>query len=276
MEEAAKPFRLGSLPGRQKLQTRAGGLEYVLSGTGPPNIVLLNGAGVTLEGWRALYPAIEKLGAVFAWNRFGLTGSDEPRLAQSGAVVVASLRELLGYAGLTPPYVLVGHSLGGLYANLFARLYLQEVEGVMFLESTHPRDREVLRSHETQLTRALTKVLALPQRLFKANLHSEIDSVDQLAQELESAGPFPPVPVTVVTGGASPPKWLMSPQALQARRAHQQELVRLSPCGEQVIAAKSGHFPQLTEPGLVVETLAQLLHRVQSKGAEGKAEVGEG
>jgi pimeloyl-ACP methyl ester carboxylesterase len=258
MQEAAKPFRLGYLPSRQKLQTRAGGLEYVVSGSGPSTIVLLNGAGVTLDGWRALYPAIEEIGTVFAWNRFGVKGSDSPRLAQTGAVVVASLREMLGYAGLKPPYVLVGHSLGGLYANLFARLYPQEAAAVLFLEATHPRDREVLQQHETQLTRALTKLFSLPQWLFKANLHSEIDSIAHTVAEIAAAGPFPAIPVAVLTGGASPPQWLMSPAALQARRAHQQDLARLSPKGEQVIAAKSGHFPQLTEPQLVLDVLRRL------------------
>ena len=63
---------------------------------------------------------------------------------ESGAVVIASLRELLRYAGLQPPYVLVGHSIGGLYANLFARLYPAEVAGVLFVEATHPRDQEML------------------------------------------------------------------------------------------------------------------------------------
>lgn len=258
MQEAAKPFRLGILPSRQKLQTRAGALEYVVSGAGPSSIVLLNGAGVTLEGWRALYPGIERLGTVFAWNRFGVKGSDAPRLAQTGAVVVASLRELLAYAGLKPPFVLVGHSLGGLYANLFARLHPQETAGVLFLEATHPRDREVLQQHETQLTRALTKLFSLPQWLFKANLHSEIDAIAHTVAEIAAAGPFPAIPVAVVTGGTTPPKWLMSPAALQARRAHQQELARLSPQGEQVIAAKSGHFPQLTEPQLVLDVLRRL------------------
>lgn len=258
MQESAKPFRLGNLPMRQKLQTRAGALEYVVSGAGPATIVLLNGAGVTLEGWRALYPGIERLGAVFAWNRFGVKGSDAPRLAQTGAVVVASLRELLAYAGLKPPYVLVGHSLGGLYANLFTRLYPQEAAAVLFLEATHPRDREVLQQHETQLTRALTKVFSLPQWLFKANVHSEIDAMDHTVAEIAAAGPFPAIPVAVVTGGATPPKWLMSPAALQARRDHQRELAQLSPKGEQVIAPKSGHFPQLTEPQLVLDVLRRL------------------
>jgi pimeloyl-ACP methyl ester carboxylesterase len=51
----------------------------------------------------------------------------------------------------------------------------------------------------------------------------------------------------------------MSPAVVGARRANQQALARLSPLGEQVIAQKSGHFPQLTEPGLVLDVLADLL-----------------
>jgi pimeloyl-ACP methyl ester carboxylesterase len=263
----AKPFRLGALPERKKLQTRAGALEYVVSGAGPATIVLLNGAGVTLEGWRGLYPGIEQLGTVFAWNRFGVRGSDAPRLPQTGAVVIASLRELLAYAGLVPPYVLVAHSLGGLYANLFARLYPLEVAAVLFLEATHPRDQEVLKAHETHLMRALSKVLSLPQWLFRANLHSEIESVGQIVEEVGAAGPFPDIPVAVVTGGTSPPKWLMSPSALQARHAHQQDLARLSNHGEQLVAAHSGHFPQLSEPGLVLEVLRRLVERVTREKA---------
>lgn len=263
---AAAPFRLGPLPERRKLQTRSGVLEYVASGSGKPAIVLLNGAGVTLEGWRALYPMIEQAGTVFAWNRFGVKGSDAPRLRQTGAVVVASLRELLAYAGLQPPYVLVGHSLGGLYANLFARLYPSEVAGVLFLEATHPRDQEVLQQHKSQLTSALSRVFSLPQWLFRANVHAEIEWVAETVREVQAAGPFPAIPLRVITGAANPPKWLMSPAALQARRAHQEDLARLSPLGEQVIAARSGHFPQLTEPQLVLDVLQRLIERVRAPG----------
>jgi pimeloyl-ACP methyl ester carboxylesterase len=258
---AAAPFRHGLLSERKKLQTRSGALEYVVSGAGEPCIVLLNGAGVTLDGWRALYPAIEKAGTVLAFNRFGVEGSDEPRLAQTGAVVVASLRELLAYAGLQPPYVLVGHSLGGLHANLFARLYPNEVAAVLFLEATHPRDQEVLQQHETQLTRALSKLFSLPQWLFRANVQAEIECVSETVDEIAGAGPFPDVPVAVITGGVNPPKWLMSPAARKARLENQRDLARLSPHGEQVVAVKSGHFPQLTEPGLVLHVLRRLVER---------------
>lgn len=241
------------------LQTRSGRLGYILSGQGRPTLLLFNGAGVTLQGWRALYPAIETLGTVFAWNRFGVQGSDAPGARQTGALVVASLRELLSHAGVAPPYLLVAHSLGGLYANLFARLHPGEVAGVLFVEATHPHDHAVLRKHETQLVRALGRLLALPERLFRPNVHAELACVADTAREIEAAGAFPPVPVRVITGGLTPRSWMMSPAAVGARRANQQALARLSPQGEQVIAQASGHFPQLTQPGLVLRVLRDLL-----------------
>jgi pimeloyl-ACP methyl ester carboxylesterase len=244
---------------RRRLQTRAGVLEYAVSGQGNVTIVLFNGAGETLESWHALYPRIEQLGTVFAWNRFGVQGSDAPQLAQSGAVVVASLRQLLGYAGLPPPYVLVAHSLGGAYADLFARLYPQEVAAVLFIEATHPQDQAALADHEARIARTLARLQSLPASDISANLHAEITSVSHLMQEVEAAGPFPPVPVAVVTGGADPPPWLLPPQALQARREHQRELAELSPGAQQVIAARSGHFPQRTEPDLVLAALRRLI-----------------
>lgn len=252
-------LRLGRLPALRSLNTSAGRVGCVLSGSGPATLLMFNGAGVTLEGWRGLYPGIEKLGQVLAWNRLGVGGSDAPRSPQTGEVVVATLRELLAQLQLKPPYVLVGHSLGGLFANLYARLHPGEVAAVMLLEAAHPRDREVLSQHETQFARGLSKLFSLPQVLFRRNLHSEIECLQDTVRQLGAAGPFPAVPLAVVTGGKTPPGWLMSPAAVGARRAHQQDLARLSPRGEQVIAQHSGHFPQLTEAPLVLRTLEKLI-----------------
>lgn len=257
------PGRIGALPPLRACQTPAGRVTYLLSGAGPHSIILFSGAGVSLEGWQPLWPAVERLGMVLAWNRFGMAGSDPPREPQTGAVVLGTLRELLRHTGLPAPYVLVGHSLGGLFANLFARLYPEETAGVLFLEATHPGDGEMLRKHENQLVRALGKLLALPQVLFQKNVHGELECADDTGREVELAGPFPPVPVRVVTGGLTPKSWLLSPGAVGAKRAHQQELARLSPLGEQVIAQKSGHFPQLTQPELVLAVLAELLETVR-------------
>jgi pimeloyl-ACP methyl ester carboxylesterase len=250
--------RIGVLPPIRALQTRSGRLTYMLSGSGGPRIVLVSGAGVSLQGWQPLYPGIEQLGTVFGWNRFGMQGSDAPPDRQTGTRVLGSLRELLGYSALEPPYLLVAHSLGGLFANLYARLYPQEVAGVLFLEATHPDDWELLQKHEAQLAKSLERMLTLPQVFFQPNLAVELACVEDTVREIASAGEFPPVPVRVVTGGLTPKSWMLSPGAVGARRANQQALARLSPLGEQVIAHKSGHFPQMTEPGLVLRVLREL------------------
>ena len=255
-----------SLPAIRALQTRSGRLSYILSGSGEPTIVLVSGAGVSLQGWEPLYPAIEQLGTVFAWNRFGMQGSDAPPERQTGTIVLASLRELLGYSGLKPPYVLVAHSLGGLFANLYARLYPEQVAGVLFLEATHPQDRDALQKHEHHLAHALGKLLALPDMFFRANMQRELACVEDTAREIEAAGAFPGIPVRVITGGLTPKSWLMSPGAVGAKRANQQALTRLSPHGTQVLAHQSGHFPQLTEPQLVLRVLEELVAQVRVTG----------
>jgi pimeloyl-ACP methyl ester carboxylesterase len=255
---------------RRLARTASGTLEYAVSGQGGPTLVLINGAGVSLEGWRRLYPGLERLGTVFACNRFGIGRSDPPRGRLSGGAIVAALRQSLGDAGLAPPYVLVGHSLGGLYANLFARVHPAEVAGCVLVEATHPADHQRLREHEGQLLHALGKLFSLPQRLLRANVHAELASVADTVREIDEAGSFPDVPLCVVTGGRPPPRWLMSSAAAQVRRRHQEELARLSPQGRQVVAPRSGHFPQLSEPQAVVDAIAGVV-RVATQRSPGPA-----
>jgi pimeloyl-ACP methyl ester carboxylesterase len=257
------PNRRARLPAIHALQTRRGRIGYVLSGRGKPSIVLFSGAGVSLQGWEPLYPGIARISRVLGWNRFGIEGSDAPRGRQSGAVVLGALRELLRHAELAPPYVLVAHSMGGLFANLYARLYPREVAAVALIEATHPADRAVLGRHGPQMERALGKLLSLPGDAFRANLHGELAGIDEVVREIEAAGPFPEVPLRVITGGLTPRAWQMSPAAVGARRAHQQELARLSPLGEQVIAHRSGHFPQWTQPHLVLRVVHELVMKVR-------------
>jgi pimeloyl-ACP methyl ester carboxylesterase len=250
--------RPGKLPASRLYPARSGALEALIAGKGEPSILLFNGAGVTLQGWRGLFPRIEQIGTVLGWNRYGTGRSDRPREPQTGRLVVDCLRDLLEETGVQAPYVLVGHSLGGLHANLFARLFPREVRAVLLLEATHPRDSEMLRGHEGQLAAVLGKLFALPQRLFRANLHAEMAELDETVRQVDAAGPFPAVPLVVISGGKPPPRWLMPPAAWQQRQAHQRELAGLSPLGEQVMAAHSGHFPQRSEPQVVLDALQRL------------------
>ncbi|MEJ7929927.1 alpha/beta hydrolase [Ramlibacter sp. AN1015] len=252
----------GALPPRRLVSTAAGVVECIVSGQGRPVWVLFAGAGISLEGWRGLYPDIEQLGTVLAWNRLGLGRSTRPRVPQSSNAVVATLREVLARCELVPPYVLVGHSLGGLHAMLFARRHPSEVAGVLLLEASHPADRDHGRGQESRLATALDRLFPLPKAWFRANLHAELQAQEQSARELEAAGAFPPVPLIVMSGALPPPPWLADAQAVQRRREHQRLLAQLSPQGEQIVALESGHFPQRSEPALVLGAMRTLAVRL--------------
>ncbi len=259
-------MRAGGLPRPQRVATRHGALELVVAGEGAPVLVLLNGAGVTLDSWARLFPKITRLGRVVACNRFGLGASSAPRRPLSASVAVESLREALAALQLPPPYLLVGHSLGGLHAQLYARRHPQDVGAVVLLEATHAADRGHLRGQEGRLASVLGRLLSVPQRLLWPNLQAEMAALDASVRELEAAGPFPPVPLAVVSGGREPPPWLVPPERLRAKRAHQRLLAQLSPQAVQVTAWRSGHFPQLTQPALVLQVLASLAGQLRAGG----------
>ncbi|WP_252275392.1 alpha/beta fold hydrolase [Pseudomonas subflava] len=233
-------------------------LEYLSAGAGAFTVVLVNGSGGPIEGWHKVFAPLAGFARVFAYNRAGIGGSTEPSYPQRGTHLVRSLRGALQAAGVEPPYVLVGHSFGGLIVNLFARLHPNEVAAVVMVEATAPRDVAVLKTHATGLQRLLQGAL---RRLAPANPNAETEQAAATVVELESAPPFPPIPLTVVSGGKPAMRWATAQQALAARAKHQRELAGLSPLGEQIIAAGSGHFPQFTEPQCVVDAIRATARR---------------
>jgi pimeloyl-ACP methyl ester carboxylesterase len=240
------------LPPKQSASINGQTLEYILAGQGSPTLVLVNGAGGPIEGWLRVWEPLSALGTVFAYNRPGTGGSGKPVVPQTGEVIVESLRALLLQARLPPPYFLVGHSLGGLAVNLFARTFPAEVSGVVLLDATAPEDVSVMASHQNGFQRLAQRTL---DTLFGKDELGETEHVSRTVELIQGAGPFPDVPLAVVTGGRPAMAWATPAQALAARAEHQRRLAALSPQGRQLIASRSGHFPQLTEPEVVVEAV---------------------
>lgn len=102
-------------------------------------VVFENGSRATIEGWGKVLDAVSPDATIFAYNRPGYGQSDTAGTPRDGATIVEELRSTLRRKGLAPPYVLVGHSLGGLYMQLFARRYPQEVKGLVLVDALYPR-----------------------------------------------------------------------------------------------------------------------------------------
>jgi pimeloyl-ACP methyl ester carboxylesterase len=89
-------------------------ISTVQSGTGKPVIVFENGLAAKKEVWSAVQSAVSKTHTVFGYDRPGQGASSFSKEPRSGSQIVEDLRELLKNQHLEPPYVLVGHSIGGL------------------------------------------------------------------------------------------------------------------------------------------------------------------
>ena len=159
----AQPPRLGALPPIRALQTRAGRLTYIVSGKGSPAILLFNGAGVSLQGWRPLYPEIEQLGTVFGWNRFGMQGSDAPGERQTGAVVLARCASCSATPACSRPTCWSRIRWAACTPTCSRACIRRRWRACCSWRRRIPEDQQRCRGTRTQLVRSLGKLLELPE-----------------------------------------------------------------------------------------------------------------
>ena len=107
------------------------------SGKIGPTVVLDSGLGSYSLDWALVQPAVAQFARVCSYDRAGLGWSDESLAPRSSANMVEELHTLLERAEIPKPYILVGHSLGGVNVCLFATLYLNEVAGVVLVDAAH-------------------------------------------------------------------------------------------------------------------------------------------
>ena len=110
-------------------------LNLYCSGSGSPAVVMDSGAGSPGYTWRLVEAGVAKLTRACWYDRAGYGWSDPAPRARSGTDVARDLHQLLHAAGIPPPYVLVGHSLGGFYIRVFAAHYPHEVAGMVLVDS---------------------------------------------------------------------------------------------------------------------------------------------
>jgi pimeloyl-ACP methyl ester carboxylesterase len=121
--------RLVRLPDGRRINLRC-------SGRGSPTVLLESGFGGNSSGWARVQPRIAAATRVCAYDRAGYGFSDPGPLPRDGAAAARDLDRALKAGGVRGPYVVVGHSAGGLYARLFAGRRTGEVVGLVFVDSS--------------------------------------------------------------------------------------------------------------------------------------------
>jgi pimeloyl-ACP methyl ester carboxylesterase len=107
------------------------------SGSGAPAVVFLSGGGAVGLDYYNVHEKVSETTTSVLYDRLGTGWSERVGLPRTSLEVVNELRELLQVADVPSPYILVGHSLGGLFARHFAILYPTETSGLVLLDPAH-------------------------------------------------------------------------------------------------------------------------------------------
>lgn len=230
-------------------QAPHGALEHRIVGTGSPLVVFQSGLGDGLSVWSAVQDGLPAGITSFAFSRAGYGRSASRQGDHSPCAAAAELRGALREAGLGPPYLLVGHSLGGLYQFAFARLYPAEVAGIVLVEPTHPRHWPRLQEEAPALAAV---VRAARLAVFSSTMRSEFDD-QQRCQQTLSALPALKVPAQVLVRATFvPPE---SGAFERMSRALWRDWSNLLGAARVEAVAGTGHYIQKDRPDAVVAAI---------------------
>jgi pimeloyl-ACP methyl ester carboxylesterase len=126
-------------PGRM---ARVGGhrLHYVCAGSGGPAVIFDAGIAASSLSWTLVQPEVARFTSACSYDRAGLAWSEAAAEPRSMTALVKELKVLLEQAAIPPPYVLVGHSFGGIIVRAFARAHPEDVAGLVFVDTLHPEE----------------------------------------------------------------------------------------------------------------------------------------
>lgn len=191
-------------------------VEARVLGSGQPTVIFeLGAAGGHLAYWK-VQSAISRHALTMAYERAGLGRSGqrpEPRSANQGAT---ELHALLDRLQLPPPYVLVGHSYGGLLVRAFAHRYPAEIAGLVLVDPA-------MEGYYEYMMNETPREWAAAEHAMGEGFRQQWIDMSLALEDARQAWPLPGVPVTIVTADQPLGEWPLK-SGKDVERLHQQQL----------------------------------------------------
>ena len=236
--------RVETIDGRQ--------VEMATAGQGgAATVVFESGLGEDWTHWDEVANQVAQQARIFAYSRPGTGASGAVTTPRDPKTIVEELRALLASQGYAPPYLLVGHSMGGTYMELFAKSHPDEVVGAVLVD---PRHRDFLGTCEA----AQLDNCGIPESTLEAQslaTIAEYHAFVMASDQMLAAGPFGGYSVRVLTATSHP----VSPAREALWEAMLASLAAEAVDGQQIIVQGAGHHIQLDRPDVVVDTILAIL-----------------
>ena len=226
-------------------------VEVFEAGAGDVTVVFESGWGDDWTPWQLVADEVATRTGVFAYSRPGYGDSDPTEGPRDAGSIVAELRALLAAHRYAPPYVLVGHSIGGAYMELFAKAHPDDVHGLVLVDPRH-------RDFSAACAEAGFEECNVPANLLASlppGQRAEYEAFANTADAIRAAGTFGSYPVRVLTATSHG----FAPEVESLWVSMLGSLADEARDGELKVFAGAGHYLQLQRPHEVAEAIVSLV-----------------
>lgn len=279
-------------------------MHYLKTGSGGPTVVFetaFDPAG-HLQ-WYHIQQKLPKTYTTFSYDRSGILWSERGPNPKTGEKIAEELHTLLEKAEVPKPYILVGHSFGGMLTRFFVKKYPQDVAGVILVDSQYPDDGKYLSpelykmvnqglpggflkfANTFGVARLMFKNMfpadaqykyqnsIMPAMLYKsadATLEEQ-DHMKAIKEEAAKINSFGSIPLFVLTAGDQTrydsfiKDKKIKKEMLEAWTAMQKDLLRLSTDSRQITVPGSGHYINQDQPKIIEEAVNEMYHKVAGR-----------
>ena len=232
-------------------------------GEGSPTVIMDASMGSSSLAWARIQPEIAKFTRVCAYDRANTGYSDPVPPPRDIGRIIEDLHNLLNIAQVPKPYILVGHSFGGMNMRMYASKYPADVAGMVLIDS----------ALEDLFIRwdAFVDPEAMRRKRERENApNPEHINWEVTCAEVRATNWHTNIPLIVLSQGR-PEDWSqIAPEDRETvrrmgevRRELQEELARRSTNSRHIIAERSGHFIQDDQPDLVIDAIHQVTEAVR-------------
>ncbi len=259
-----------------------------------PDIVLDHGGGGSADDWNALVPLLAAHCRVLSYDRAGMGDSPSDGLGCGAPAVSTRLAQLIEHAGIRKPFILVGYSLGGLYARHYAQMHSQDIAGLVLVDTTPtaspippPQIRRVMRllrvfhwlarsglgalylrlggKYDVKARRAVVR-FAAPD--FVPNMSAEMDAIAGIQAEVERVAAALRHPTLAVLAGLKPAR-MSAEEFAKVRPLHDALAQRApAPLSRQVVVDSAHHGNLVSDPAHAAQLAEHILAFARSLRAE--------
>jgi pimeloyl-ACP methyl ester carboxylesterase len=234
-------------------------VAYQVFGTGKPVVVMISGMGDSMNSFQDVAPEIARAATVVIYDRAGYGASSAVAGPRDAQAADRELSALLAQIGVSGPFVIVGHSVGGLFAEYYAAMHPRDVAGLI-LEESRPAD--FTRRCEAAGVRMCTAPASLV-RFMPSGAQGEFAALSRTIVQVEAAGPPHGKPVLVLSRS-------VEPNAAGFERiwaVAQNDLAMRYPGARHLVASRSGHYVHHDQAQWFVASIVEFLGEVSRERA---------